>query len=100
MYRDIYIPASKEQHRYARKNDKVAAKIKERLADSLIQNDLPGLGCCTLAITYVDLSPDLRNAKVYIMPYDKTKSAEIIKTMVSYTYHFKNILAKKIKLQA
>ncbi len=94
--REIYIP---EQRNVVRKNDKIAAKIRERLASSLIKNGLPGIGECNVAVTYVDLSPDLRNAKVYIMPYNKADNANIIKIMTEHKYYFKNVLASTIKLR-
>ena len=94
--REIYIP---EQRNVVCRNDKIAAKIRERLANTLIKDGLPGLGECNVAITYVDLSPDLRNAKVYVMPYDKTDNANIIKIMTEHKYYFKNVLAKTIKLR-
>ena len=96
MRRSIYIPEPAKQ---TRRNDKIATKIRERIAESIIRNDLPGLDSCSVAITFVDLSPNLQNAKIYIMPYDANNKEKILNSMIEHTYYFKNILATKMKLR-
>jgi ribosome-binding factor A len=54
---------------------------------------------CPLTITYVDLSPDLRNASIFFTCLDDLKKNEALKFFETQLHFFKNLIAKQIKLK-
>lgn len=64
-------PASHRQQR-------VAEQIRQIIAGLIMRGDMPvpELQTAMVSITHVDVSPDLRNAKIYIMPLGKVESGK------------------------
>jgi ribosome-binding factor A len=90
-----------------RRSDKISAQIKECLANELTKGNFPILPGhetesilpTAITITYVNLSPDLRNAMIYFMPLGGIKRDECFKFLKLQSYHFKNVMAKKLRLK-
>jgi ribosome-binding factor A len=55
--------------------------------------------CRSLTITHVDLSPDLRNAKVFVMLSEEVQKEEVITFLEQNKHYFKEIIATKIKMK-
>ncbi len=91
----------------SRRNDKIAMQLKECFAHALSQGDFPVLPKhesesrlqTPVTITYVDLSPDLRNATVYFVPLGGLKKSETVRFFELQSHYFKNLIAKKMKLR-
>lgn len=91
----------------SRRNDKVAAQLRECFSLALSRGDFPVLPNheeesklpTPVTITYVDLSPDLRNATVFFTPLGGIKKAETKRFFELQTHYFKDIIAKKMKLR-
>lgn len=76
--------------------DKVASLIKEEISlIFLYKIQDPSLGLIT--ITGVKVSPDLRNAKVYISIYQKEKREELLQKVNDIKGLIKSQLAQRIK---
>ena len=76
--------------------DKVASLIKEEISlIFLYKIQDPALGLIT--ITNVKVSPDLRNAKVYISIYQKEKREELLQKVNEIKGFIKSQLAQRIK---
>lgn len=91
----------------ARRNDKIAAQIRECFSKALTKGDFPILPAheiesklpTIITITYIDLSPDLRNATVYYIPLGGLKK-DVCKVFFDLqTHYFKSLIAKKLKLR-
>ena len=90
-----------------RRNDKVASQIKECFSLALVRGDFPSLPNhekdsklpTPITITYVDLSPDLRNATVYYMPLGGLLKEESARFFELQTHYFKNVIATKMKVR-
>lgn len=86
---------------------KVAMQLKECFALALSRGDFPVLANhekesrlpTTVTITYVDLSPDLRNATVYFIPLGGAKKEETSKFFELQEHYFKDLIAKKMKMR-
>lgn len=91
----------------SRKNDKIAAQIRECFSKALTKGDFPILPVheieskipTIITITYIDLSPDLRNAKIYYIPLGGLKKSECKAFFDLQTHYFKSLIAKKLKLR-
>lgn len=91
----------------SRRNDKVAAQLKECFSFALSRGDFPILPNheqesklpTPVTITYVDLSPDLRNATIFFTPLGGIKKDETVRFFELQTHYFKDVIAKKMKLR-
>lgn len=83
----------------SRRNDRVASQIRECISTALIRGDLYDMPCDTVTITHVDLSPDLRNAKIFIIPVGGTNTEKVISYFEKNKHYFKNIIATKMKMR-
>lgn len=76
------------------RNKRVADLVQRDLA-GIIQHEQTDTGIELVTISYVDMSPDLKNAKVYFTSMDVTQSSEdITKKLNSFAGHFRHLLSK------
>jgi len=76
--------------------DKVASLVKEEISLIFLHKiQDPSLGLIT--ITSVKVSPDLKNAKVYISIYNKEKRDELLQKVNDIKGFIKSQLAQRIK---
>ncbi|MDR1365206.1 MAG: 30S ribosome-binding factor RbfA [Holosporales bacterium] len=102
---DLFVP--KKRKTTGRRNDRVAAQIKELLSLALIRGDFhhmqddatPALRPSLITITYVDLSPDLRNATVFFTALDNHAVDEVLEFFRIQIHFFKNLIAQKLSLR-
>lgn len=102
---NLFVPEKKKTT--GRRNDKVATRMKECFSAALARGDFPVLQGhesesklpSPVTITFVDLSPDLRNAVIYFMPLGGLNKEECVKFFELQTHHFKDIIAKQMRLR-
>lgn len=91
--------SDRETKTHSRRNDRIASQMRECLSKSLIRGDLYDMPCQALTITHIDLSSDLRNAKIFIIPLGGIRSEETIAYLEKNKHYFKNIIATKMKMR-
>jgi ribosome-binding factor A len=77
----------------------MALSIRECFSKALLKDDIYGLPCQNLTITHVDLSPDLRNAKVFVMSSENSQKEKLIGVLEKNKHYFKNIIATQLKMR-
>lgn len=99
---------SQEKRKTAgRRNDKIASQIRECFAMALARADFPILPNhedesklkVPVTLTYVDMSPDLRNATIFFTPLGGLHKQECLKFFELQTHYFKDVIAKKMKMR-
>lgn len=101
----LFVPEKKKTT--GRRNDKLASQIREAFSMALAKGDFPILPNheedsklkTPVTITYVDLSPDLRNATIYFMPLGGLLINETCRFFELQTHYFKNVIATKMKIR-
>lgn len=88
-----------EKVSHSRRNDKIASQIRECFSKELIRGNLHNIPSSVITITHVDVSPDLRNAMIFIMPLGGEKLEETINFLEKNKHYFKNIIATKMKMR-
>ena len=80
---------------------KVGEEIRRILADAFLRGDFYVFGKASFSITVseVRVSPDLKNASVYIMPLAGKKAQEVMEYMEAITPELRGIIAKKLQLR-
>lgn len=102
---NLFKPESRKT--LSRRNDKIAAQLKECFSFALSRGDFPILPNhedesklpTPVTLTYVDVSPDLRNATVFFIPLGGVKKEETKRFFELQTHYFKDLIAKKMKLR-
>jgi ribosome-binding factor A len=81
---------------------RVGEEIRHALAQLIMRGDVPwpkGLNPPTVTITEVKVSPDLKNATVYVMPLGGEKLAETVKAMNEGMGFFRYSVGKAVTLR-
>ncbi len=81
---------------------RVGEEIRHALAQVLMRGDVPwpeGLKPPTITVTEVRISPDLKNATVFVMPLGGEKLTETVKAMNHGVGFFRYAVGKTVKLR-
>lgn len=81
---------------------RVGEEIRHTLASVLMRGDVPwpkGFAAPLVTVTEVQISPDLKNATVFVMPLRGEKLEETIKALNNTAGHFRHVLAQTINLR-
>ena len=68
------------------------ALLRETFYDQIIENN-------TITVTEVNISPDLKNAKVYIMPLGGENQSDVLDSLRKANGRIKNLISHKINLR-
>jgi ribosome-binding factor A len=82
---------------------RVGEEIRHVLAGILMRGDVPwphGFAApATVTVTEVQVSPDLKNATVFVMPLGGQKLEETVKALNGIVGFFRHMVAKAVKLR-
>ncbi len=81
---------------------RVGEEIRHALAEVLMRDEVPwpiGFDAPVVTVTEVQVSPDLKNATVFIMPLGGVKLEETVRVLNAAVGHFRHALAQKVKLR-
>ena len=92
---------SSQQKEVSQRQLRVQELLRSALNEILIRGESknPILDNILITITYVDVSPDLRNAKFYIVPSDTKKIEIIIESFNESKKIIRKKIADKVKLK-
>ena len=77
---------------------RVGEMIKQALGILFIRDEakIPNLSTKEITVTEVRMSPDLKTAKIFVMPLGGKNSEEIIKKLKLSSFMIRKVLSKKI----
>ena len=77
---------------------RVGEMIKQALGTLFIRDEakIPNLSTREVTVTEVRMSPDLKTAKVYVMPLGGKNSEEVIEKLKISSFMIRKVLSKKI----
>lgn len=90
------------QHEYSERQLKVAENLKRIIANTInIEKSLlPVIGDIYITVSEVRMSPDLKSARIYILPNTNINDiAQIISLMNEFSHIIKKTVAKSAKLK-
>jgi len=86
----------------SRRQQRVVDELRRALA-TILNRDLPALDVkvASITITAIDLSPDLRHARVSLMPLggEKASAVDLVKTLEGHVPLIRKELAQKVYLK-
>ena len=77
---------------------RVGEMIKQALGMLFIREEakLPNISTKEITVTEVRMSPDLKTAKIFVMPLGGKNSKEIIEKLKEFSFVIRKVLSKKI----
>ena len=80
---------------------RVGEMIKQALGMLFIRDEakLPNLSTKEITVTEVRMSPDLKTAKIFVMPLGGKNSKEIIEKLKEFSFVIRKVLSRKIVMK-
>ena len=80
---------------------RVGEMIKQALGMIFIRDEakLPNLSTKEITFTEVRMSPDLKTAKIFVMPLGGKNATEIIEKLKEFSFVIRKVLSKKIVMK-
>ena len=80
---------------------RVGEMIKQALGMLFIRDEakLPNLSTKEITVTEVRMSPDLKTAKIFVMPLGGKNADEIIEKLKEFSFIIRKVLSKKIVMK-
>ena len=80
---------------------RVGEMIKQALGMLFIRDEakLPNLSTKEITVTEVRMSPDLKTAKIFVMPLGGKNADEIIEKLKEFSFVIRKVLSKKIVMK-
>ena len=81
------------------RNKRVADQIQREIAE-IIQREQSDTGLQLVTVSYVDLSPDLKYAKVFVTSLDARERSEVIDILNDFAGHFRHLLSRRLTMRS
>ena len=80
---------------------RVGEMIKQALGMLFIREEakLPNLSTKEITVTEVRMSPDLKTAKIFVMPFGGKNAEEVIEKLKEFSFIIRKVLSKKIVMK-
>ena len=86
---------------FSQRQLRVGELIKQSLGQILLRDEakVPGLETKNITVTEVRMSPDLKNAKAYVIPLGGKDIEKSVKVLTTFSKEIRQALSKKINMK-
>jgi len=86
---------------FSQRQLRVGELIKQSLGQILLRDEakVPGLETKNITVTEVRMSPDLKNARVYVIPLGGKDLDKVVDLLTDFSHLVRKALAKKIHMK-
>ena len=86
---------------FSQRQLRVGELIKQSLGQIFLKDEakLPTLETKSITVTEVRMSPDLKNARAYVIPLGGKDSEKIVYILTKFSYLIRKALSKKIEMK-
>ena len=86
---------------FSQRQLRVGELIKQSLGQIFIRNEakVPSFETKSITITEVRMSPDLKNARAYVIPLGGKDSEKAVNILTEFSYSIRKALSKKIDMK-
>ncbi len=86
---------------YSQRQLRVGELIKQNLAKIFIYNQakIPGIDSKFVTVTEVRMTPDLKTARVYVIPLGGSEIKETVSILTEYSHLVRKALSKKVDIK-
>ena len=89
------------QRPYTQRQLRVGELVKQNLGELLIRNEakIPSLNSKLVTVTEVRMTPDLKTARVYVIPLGGRDTKETVKILTEYSHLVRKALSKRLDIK-
>tara|TARA_Y100000590_G_scaffold29400_1_gene32837 strand:- start:406 stop:771 length:366 start_codon:yes stop_codon:yes gene_type:complete len=86
---------------FSQRQLRVGELVKQSLGQIFLRGEakLPSLETKNITVTEVRMSPDLKNARAYVIPLGGKDTAKTVNTLTEFSYQIRKALSKKINMK-
>ena len=86
---------------FSQRQLRVGELIRQSLGQILLRDEakVPGLETKNVTVTEVRMSPDLKNAKAYVIPLGGKDTEKAVNVLTEFSHRIRKVLAKKINMK-
>ena len=86
---------------FSQRQLRVGELVKQNLGELLIRNEakLPSMNSKLITVTEVRMTPDLKTARVYVIPLGGTNTKETVRILTEYSHLVRKALSKRLDIK-
>ena len=86
---------------YSQRQLRVGELVKQNLGELLIRDEakIPAINSKLITVTEVRMTPDLKTARVYVIPLGGTDTKETVKILTEYSHLVRRALSKRLDIK-
>ena len=89
------------QRAFSQRQLRVGELVKQNLGELFIRNEakIPNINSRIITVTEVRMTPDLKTARVYVIPLGGIDSKETVKILTEYSHLVRKALSKRLDIK-
>ena len=89
------------QRPFSQRKLRVGELVKQNLGELLIRNEakIPSINSKFITVTEVRMTPDLKTARVYVIPLGGTDAKETVRILTEYSHLVRRALSKRLDIK-
>ena len=89
------------QRPFSQRQLRVGELVKQNLGELFIRNEakIPSLNSKLITVTEVRMTPDLKTARVYVIPLGGIETKETVKILTEYSHLVRKALSKRLDIK-
>ena len=89
------------QRSYTQRQLRVGELVKQNLGELFIRNEakIPSINSKLITVTEVRMTPDLKTARVYVIPLGGIDTKEIVRILTEYSHLVRTALSKRLDIK-
>jgi|TARA_B100000959_G_scaffold238494_1_gene258466 ribosome-binding factor A len=86
---------------FSQRQLRVGELIKQSLGQIFLRDEakVPNINTKNITVTEVRMSPDLKNARAYVIPLGGKDSDEAVSILTEFSYRIRKVLSKKVDMK-
>jgi ribosome-binding factor A len=86
---------------FSQRQLRVGELIKQSLGQIFLRDEakVPNIDTKNITVTEVRMSPDLKNARAYVIPLGGKDSDEAVSILTEFSYRIRKVLSKKVDMK-
>ena len=89
------------QRAFSQRQLRVGELVKQNLGELFIRNEakIPSINSKIITVTEVRMTPDLKTARVYVIPLGGVDTKEIVRILTEYSHIVRRALSKRLDIK-
>ena len=89
------------QRSFSQRQLRVGELVKQNLGELFLRNEakIPTINCKLVTVTEVRMTPDLKTARVYVIPLGGIDTKETVRILTEYSHLVRKALSKRLDIK-